>query len=127
MARVANGRATGKAGPRPGDVIVAVNREPVRSVETQNDAVDETRTKHRKPVLLLVSRLAAQRSPAVGRASTKGLDGLFRLTATNVNGSVRFVRGTGGTVAVIGAKHDAENDRTNADADANPDRLRVQC
>ena len=56
VARVTKGRAAGKAGPRSGDVIVAVNREPVRSVETQNDAVDETRTKHRKPVLLLVSR-----------------------------------------------------------------------
>ncbi|MFQ5567223.1 MAG: DegQ family serine endoprotease [Paracoccaceae bacterium] len=52
--------AAGK-GLRPGDVIVAVNQEPARSVETLARAIEDARARHRKSVLLLVARNGDQR------------------------------------------------------------------
>ena len=56
--------AAGK-GVRPGDVIVAVNREPARSVETLTQAIEDARAKHRNSVLLLIARNGDQRFVSV--------------------------------------------------------------
>jgi serine protease Do len=52
-------------GVRPGDVIVAANQEPVRSVKALAGVIDGARAKHRKSVLLLVERDGNQRFIAV--------------------------------------------------------------
>ncbi len=54
---------------RPGDVIVAVNQAPARSVEALTEAVDEARAKHRKSVLLLAARNGDQRFVTVELAT----------------------------------------------------------
>jgi serine protease Do len=56
VVRVAEDRAAGKAGLRPGDMIVAVNREPVRSVEALDQVVEDARAHDRKSALLLCDR-----------------------------------------------------------------------
>lgn len=56
--------AAGK-GVRPGDVIVAVNQEPARSVETLTQAIEDACAKHRNSVLLLIARNGDQRFVSV--------------------------------------------------------------
>ncbi|WP_352763940.1 PDZ domain-containing protein [Mesorhizobium sp. M0589] len=58
--RVNPDKAAANAGLQPGDVIVAVDRSPVRDARQANQAIAETGRSGRKSVLLLVDRGDAQ-------------------------------------------------------------------
>ena len=55
------GSAAAAKGVQPGDVIVAVNQEPVDSVEAFEKAVSAAQKNNRKSVLLLLARDGGQR------------------------------------------------------------------
>ncbi|TIT73635.1 MAG: PDZ domain-containing protein, partial [Mesorhizobium sp.] len=58
--RVNPDKAASAAGIEPGDVIVAVDRTPVKSARQANQAIAEAGKSGRKSVLLLVDRGDAQ-------------------------------------------------------------------